>query len=74
MSCITYGVYHVIGRDRDGTQVLSQPQVRQQCGFERTPPPASNSLCNPGYRVIHSYQNLISGRWYGTAICSRGIR
>ncbi len=75
MSCITYGVYHVIGRDRQGRQILSNPQVRRVCDSNaETPPTPTNNFCAAGYSIRHYYQNLLDGSWYGIAICGRNGR
>lgn len=75
MSCITYGVYHVVGTDRQGRQILSHPQVRRVCDSNsETPPPPTNSFCASGYSIRHYYQNILDGTWYGIAICGRNNR
>lgn len=74
MNCITYGIYHTIGTDRQGRQVLSHPQVRRVCDSAANPPPPTNSFCATGYSVRHYYQNLLDGMWYGIVVCGRNNR
>lgn len=66
MNCISYGIYLILGQDRQGRNVLSDPTTRRVCDNSRIPAP-TNSLCPAGYMLRTYYQNVLQG--YGFAIC-----